>query len=309
MGENQALAQFAIGDEESARQAFDILSIHARPYLHTYLRAKGLADEQKDIREDVVQDTLSRVWGTRRSYRNEGVEAWRGFLKKIAHNCLVDTIRRRQSHPETLLDETYVGECADMLGAVLNAQEQQTLGRHADILWLGLDSTFPFEAHTPRLLAAQLFYLDGLPWNQIPRLLGPPKLGEPPLTRATLDAWLADPGVLRHLAYHTLYYNNDRLAAFLLGLDAPGDLDAVRRTAADAAPDALGPGGWTWAETSVILWRYRHALLHNHILQRDDCALSSELLTDLIDRTLACFPFSKEMVSLLNTLGRGDGRQ
>lgn len=58
----------------------------------------------------------------------------------------------------------------------------------------------------------------------------------------------------------------------------------------------------------MILWRYRHGLLHEQILQRDDCAFSPQLLTELIDRTLACFPFSQEMLSLLAALGTR-GRQ
>lgn len=177
------------------------------------------------------------------------MEAWRGFLKTTARRCCVDLFRRRSEATldGAILDETAADEGADTLGALMDALEMQALHHHADILWLGLDPVLSPEAHTRRLLAAQLFYLDGLPWKTVLPLLGPPRPGEPPLTRAALDVWLTDPGVLRHLAYHTLYYDNDRLAAFLLGLDTPGELDAVSRASA-ASPTlprdrADGPGG------------------------------------------------------------------
>ena len=308
--ESLALTQFTGSNEKVARRAFDCLSEQRRGYLDAYLRhATGL---NADDRADVIQAAFHQVWRARSSFQGRGIPAWLGYLKTVARRCCVDLLRTRT---ETTLDysledtaeEGSEDPTYDALTALMDAAEAGDIRHRADILWLGLDPALSPEAHTRRLLAAQLSYLDGgLPWDTVLRLLGPDPPGEPPLRRAALDEWLADPGVLRHLAYTTLLYGNDRLAGRLLSLPAdPPDreaLDALERQAALSESVEEKAGDWTWAEVAVILWRYRHALLTEQILQREDCRLERDVLTALLDRTVKCFPFSEEMWSLLAAL-------
>ncbi len=309
MDEKQALALFAGGDEDQARNAFEFLAPVARRCLESFLRP---CLKDSNLREDFLQEALYRVYRGRHTFQDKGLEAWHGFLRRTAKNVCLDHCDRAAYKREVSPGEWESGETADpspsLLGTIIDALQTETARRQADHIWLGLDPAVPAEVHTRRLLAAQYFYLDSVPWNTVLQLLPPPRPGEPPLTRARLDTWLADPAVLRHLAYSTLYFDGDRLAAHLLGFEELGDLYAAVYASENADPAAHGPGGWTWGETRVILWRFRSALPLDRIRERLDCPLSDKELMELSERTRACFPFKDQMLALMTALG-ASGRE
>jgi len=270
------LSCFALGDESEARRAFDRLTPAARRYLRGCLR--GHAGDVDEC-EDLVQETLTAVWRYRARFECLGPAAWLGLLRRTARQRLIDR-RRGRSEPtlaenwEELPDALSPG--TDALAAVLLQAEAERLERAADVLWLGLDPTQPRREHRRRLLAAQSFYLDGARWDQIARVLG---LAPPEAARRALDGWLADPGVLRHLAHSQLY--------------VPGPELARRLLEGSCCPEA---------EARVIRWRYEHGLLVEGILARRDCPLDREALEALVVRTRARLPFMQIMTELLATL-------
>jgi DNA-directed RNA polymerase specialized sigma24 family protein len=309
----EALEQFAEADEEAARAAYAWLCGASRSFLHACL--KPWLSVPQD-REDVVQETYGKIWQMRGRFRNQGVAAWYALLKRTAANCRVDLVRARgsaislQDLTEEDIPDADLPALDEILFAASTAIEAGELYHLANILWLGLDPALSAETHTRQLLAAQLYYLDGEPWENVLRLVGPSRAAEPPLSRETLDTWLGDPGVIRFVAYGQLHYPNDRLAAHLLGLPelvGPHELDTLMRQTAGASPSDAGPGGWTQGETAVILWRYRHALLLEQILTRRDCPLAREEVIDLLERSGARFPFSRQMINLLARLSQRPG--
>jgi len=303
--DREALERLAGADETSARVAFESLCPRARRFLHASLRDKG-ADP--DTREDVIQETLSRVWRARSRYRNEGPGAWYALLRLTAHRCYLDHLSARGATVELSLEEPPPEELRvvdEMMEQVSTAVRSGELQDAADELWLG---TRAGPDGSRRLLAAQLYYLDGEPWDRILRLLGHGVHGEPPVTRKLLDDWLTDPATLRALAFRTLHYSNERLSAELLSLaEEDARLAELMRRAAAEAPEEDSGLGWTWGEVRVILWRYRYALLVEQILARGDCAHDAEKLEELLVRTRALLPFSREMDGLLAQLERVPG--
>lgn len=303
MNESEDLALFAGDDESAAGAAFERLSVRARRFLFVCLRERGVDPES---REDVVQEALARIWRSRSRYHNQGVAAWYGLLRQTAFRCYLDMIQARggsgpvEFQVDDLPEETLrvVDTLMSQVSAVIDSGKLQNA---ADALWLEVK---PGRETTRRLLAAQLYYLDGEPWDRVLRLLPAGSADEPPLSRSELDDWLTDPGTLRLLAYHTLYYSNDELAAALLAVpDAePVELAVLMRRALAASPTEQAGKGWTWGEVRVILWRYRYGLLVEQILSRGDCSHDPAELAELLVRTLAQFPFSKEMERLVARL-------
>lgn len=309
MGEQELLREFAGGPEEAARRAFDALSCLARRFLRSYLGSR-LADAQD--REDVVQNTLLRLWAFRPRYRNEGVAAWYALVRRTAENCRADLLRRRREAPcdlepdwaEPREDELEVLDA--VFAAVVRAEASGEMEQAADVLWLGLEPGLDGEARDRRLAAAQLHYLDGEHWERILRLVSPARPAAPALSRETLDDWLRHPGILRLLAFAQLFYPGDRLAALLLDLEGgavPGCLDRLMRDACGRVPEGRPPGGWSWEETRVILWRYRNALSMLEIQTRHDCPLNPEALRGLEERLASLLPFRLEMRRLCERLG------
>ncbi|HZT41687.1 MAG TPA: sigma factor [Chthonomonadaceae bacterium] len=317
MDEAKALEAFPGPDEDLARKAYGSLCESGRRFLRAYLRDKlRHRCDHDDLIEDAVQDAFIKIWRLRESFTNQGVAAWYAYLKRVADTCCTDILRGKR--PDIPLP-TYRDEEAPrhelvvvdkIMEQILAAIQAGRLTHLADTLWLELDPALSEDTHVRQLLAAQLTYLDGAPWQEVLDMLGASLPGEDPLTRETLDAWLAHPGVLRYVAYNELYYANDRLAGALLGLGngvASEALDALMRQALDSTPADEAPGGWNWPEVAVILWRYRNALLLEQIVQRSDCPLTRPQIKALLVRTGAHLPFNKKMADLLAGLGRAPG--
>jgi hypothetical protein len=177
----------------------------------------------------------------------------------------------------------------------------QRLLDHADTLWLGLDPALSRAVHRRQVLAAQLCYLHQTPRSEILELL-PSSPGEAPLTRAALDAWLSDEGVIRALAYHELFYSNDRLAWHLLGHTDPVQPHALDVLSALAGGRECDGGEGVTPEISIILWRYRYGLKPEEILRRKDCPCDSQELDTLLASLGRRLPFTNRMVDLLTRL-------
>ncbi|HLV79281.1 MAG TPA: sigma-70 family RNA polymerase sigma factor [Chthonomonadaceae bacterium] len=317
MDEAQALEAFTGPDEDRARTAYGSLCESGRRFLRAYLRDRlRYRCDSQELIEDAIQDAFVKIWRLRAGFADQGVAAWYAYLKRVADSCCADLLRgRKPDIPLPVFREEEAPRSDpdpldEILEALMAALQAGQLAHQADILWLELDPALSEDTHVRQLLAAQLVYLDGAPWQEAVDVLGAPAPGEDPLTRETLDAWLAHHGVLRYLAYSELYYANDRLAGALLGWDEEvpsGALDEVMRQALSPTPSEVAPGGWAWPEVAVILWRYRNALLVEQIVQRSDCPLTRQEIINLLVRTGANLPFGKKMADLLAALARAPG--
>src|SRR5262249_18584103 len=148
--------------------------------------------------------------------------------------------------------------------------------------------------------------------RDILRLLPPEMPGGPSLSRETLDSWLSDRAVIRHIAFHDQYSSGDDLCGLLLGLPEPvrtEELDSLSRRASTGDAEGCGPGGWAWSAIAVLLWRYRYGLTTERILLRADCSFEREDLLALIDRSLTQFPFADRMRCLSERFGCRPGER
>ncbi|GIV15938.1 MAG: hypothetical protein KatS3mg022_1373 [Armatimonadota bacterium] len=304
---DQVLHLLADANEGRAREAWEYLWKVSRPYLLRYL---SVWLHNVDDREDVIQDCFLRIWASRDRFRNQGEQAWFAFIRRTAYRCMID-MRRRLVQETLSLDDieepeaTHIADTADSLAAAMLAKE---LYLAADLLWLGLDAHVPPRMHHVRLLAAQLYYLHGKSWQEIVHLLLPTGIR---LDRSTLDVWLTQPGVLRHLCYHTLYYSNDRLTGYLLQLPEPFTEkqvdEAVRCLLQCATSWTPPPGVSTWEEAWFVAWRYRYGLQPNRMRQRVDCPFSAGEIQGLQERFQQRLPFRQQMAQLLERFEQAGG--
>jgi DNA-directed RNA polymerase specialized sigma24 family protein len=315
------LKRFAGKDEVNARQALDWLFTNDRDCV---ARALGSAVRNtqgmnaNDL-EDIISETFTRIWIARDRYRYEGVPAWHKYLTTTAKYIFIDKVRARKSNIS--LDMNHIPpKDLDILIAFLEALfhkdmddwvgqgEGKWMYHQANLLWLGLDAALPPHTHTRQLVAAQLYYLEGVPEAELAEFLPPSQPDEPPLTKQTLAKWLRDPGVLRYLTYNALYYSNDRLAGHLLGLPEPvcvAALNAQEQAARAVKGETIDRAN---GETAVILWRYRHGESAEDILARAECPLDRKELSALLAGLEGRLPFNKQMADVLAGIGRVRGR-
>jgi hypothetical protein len=229
-------------------------------------------------------------------------------VRLIAEQCRVDLVRK--IGPEVSWDETEAAEIPDEDLALTNtlielAEEREEMYRAADELWLGFSPDLTEQERSRRILAGHLFFNQGLSWSEICDLLNR-NGSSPPVTRAQLDRWLADPSTVLGLAFRSLYQDNHRLAASLLNLPdgEEAKLTEIAAIAESEGAETQAPGNWTWPEVRVLIWRYRDAERHDRILAREACDLNKQELRELCDRCLEQFPFPKIMERLISELGR-----
>ena len=308
-GKQDALTALTSPDEAVAREALGYLFNGSRATLDRYLQHSCRVKDPQ-VRADLAQSSFLKLWSARGTFQNLGESAWHGWLHLTASRCYVDYLRsagRLASEEEFDLNEI-PSEERSIVDAVLTAVASDELFRIADILFLELDPSLSPRMHSRHLLAAQLFYVDGEPWESVVRLLGPQPAGEATLTREELNRWLAQPGVLRQLAFQTLFYGNDRLTAHLLrwpGMSTDERAEALDALLRDGLVANAGEvcaatdKSLTWAEALVVLWRFRHAMLVDQIRARSDHRLNDEQLAALLDRCVSDFPFAGKMRELV----------
>ena len=299
------LAAFCSQDELTSTHAFEKLSVLTRRGLHSYLRVKL---HSLDAREDIVQEVLRRIWSRRNQFQNRGPSAWWRLVKQAADQCRIDYVRKIGA--ERAWDDSETGDVPaaeqlmvdDLLDTI---SDRENLYRNADELWLGFDIRLSEQQRTRRTLAAQLFYIEGMAWDDICAILNRKGQG-PSVTRAELDVWLGSAATIRGLAFRMLYQSNDELAGHLLGIEGASEADLNQITVQAMSSDlpiALD-NRWTREETRIILWRYRDAERQDRILAHELCQLDKTELADLFDRCLNCFPFVPLMKRLCDQLSK-----
>ncbi|HLK60233.1 MAG TPA: sigma-70 family RNA polymerase sigma factor [Chthonomonadaceae bacterium] len=298
----EALEQFAGEDTSAAAAAFDWLFPRIERFLYHVYKTTSLPSEEI---ADLIQEVRIRAWERRRTFRNLGFAAWLGWLRRVAHNLMVDRFRKRG--PEVTIERTIEDENGDedpedlpILDLMIRAIGAE-LYHLADVIWLELDETLSQEEHHRRLLAAQLYYQDQWSAEEILAHFSHAHPILPPLPRAALNAWLSHGGTLRHLAFHELYYAPEHLAAHLLGLPEETDASALNAllAAAQSPPDTQCPcPDWTWEETRMILWRYFREVTLEEWKQYFAVSPDDEVYSAFFTRCAEYFPFLQKAIAL-----------
>jgi hypothetical protein len=307
-----ALEFLSSPDEAKAREALGHLSAHARRYLRVSLHERVQPEESV---EDVIQETLIRIWKARSGFRNLGVPAWFRFLKVTALRCWADTIRARPAETDLdpldgseIVSNTEADDIDLLLDAIYAGQDTTFFFHAATVLFCGLDPALSSPEHRRQLLAAQLYYLESASLDQLLRLLPSPPGDSRPSPEDLAD-WLSHPGVLRYLAFAELFLSNEEVAAHILGNDQDPMLDESSiscphkdqpRHPHPAVAD--GPSSsprWPPEEGRVLWWRYRYGMTVDEIMLRRDCPVGPEEVRELCDRSAAFLPFGCMMERLL----------
>lgn len=302
MREQEELIRFASGEPTQAQEAFSALAMRVRPFLHAYLRPR-LAREAD--REDVVQEALVRLWKHRERYRFEGVAAWYALARRIAESCRIDLLRSQARAPTTELPPDDIADpeyraLDELLAALEHSLVTGRIRLEADRVFLDLADSATEEECRRQLLAMKLFYVDRVPWEDVLALLNLSRPAEAIVTREELDGWLADPALVRLLASRELYCTSEELAAWLLGVDAPGALSDWMCGGSGSSGTGMREGNDP--DTFVTLCRIRHRMSVDQILSRSDCPVNGEALSGICDRLEARFPFVQWMLDLLHKL-------
>lgn len=299
------LAAFCSHDDLTSNHGFGQLAEVTRRGLHAYLRTKL---HSVDAREDVVQEVLRRIWSRRSQFQNRGVSAWWRLVKQAADQCRIDYVRKVGA--ERAWDDSETGEIPatetvlvdDFLDSLV---DRKTFYRFADELWLGFDPSLSEQQRTRRILAAELFYIEGMTWDEVCAILNRNESG-PVVSRAELDVWLEAATTIRSLAFRMLYRTNEELAGHLLGIASASEADLNQVTVQAMSSDRAisTTSAWTREEIRVILWRYRDAERQDRILAHELCLLDKSEMANLFDRCLENFPFVPLMKRLCHQLAK-----
>lgn len=306
--EEADLALLGDPDEAVAREAFTRLADDARSVIEKHLRLDCRVSDA-ETRADIAQSVLLTIWVRRTAFSPQGMSAWHGYLRRTARSRWIDTLRgagRLPTADAMARSGVPVVERA-FVTAVLAAHHSGRLQRVADREFLGADPRVSDAQYDRRLLAAQLFYLDGEHWEGVLRVLGAAAAADgEALTREVLDDWLADQATLLRMAFRELHWDACRLASWLLGSDdvlPHEELDSCQRAAerGEALPAGRAPRDpyCTPAQLAVLLWRYRQALLREQILAREDFPLPPGEYDAVVDTCRAGLPFRQCMEGLL----------
>jgi hypothetical protein len=164
-------------------------------------------------------------------------------------------------------------------------------------LWLGASGA-PNHA---KLLAAQWFFIDQIPVQEIHALLP-----DGTCTRAELMCWLSDPNLATQAAFRAVYYSNPRLACYLLRHDPPlttSELEAVIRCALTERSNEGYPP-LNSHQLRVLLLRYHNGLLTEKIAQLEQ--RKGEEVESIIDELRRSLPFAG-VARQLNSMFAGCG--
>ncbi len=303
-----ALRRLTSKDLSEAQTAFDWLQEHSRERAGRTLRRDVTNSHE---REDVLQEAFVRCWLNRSGFAPRGEAAWFGYLNLLGRRIWLDRIRGAQRERLSVNSEGDDGsqewEVPDTerttVEQVLEALEAERLDALADVVLLRMPRELSPEQVNRRLLAAQLYYLDRVPLEEIPACLTCPPVGESPLTDDTMQEWLLDPPILLKLFYTELYRDGRSLAAEILGLG--GEVSSAALTDLERNICSTGPiSGWSADEIRFVLWRYRWGLSVHEIQLRKDCNLSAPEIEALGVRCAARVPFESVMGILLERFGR-----
>lgn len=294
---NRALELFTSGTDAEAQAGFEALMKRARVFIDAYL--KNHLSRVED-REEVAQEVAIRLLARKTVFVNKGIPSWWSFVAQAAY-WKADDVRRRSGREELGKELEPPSSDPSAYEIVEFVEQRRTIRRYADELWLGVDPRRKQPEHRRREMAWTYHYVDGHSWPVVLRLLAAGCPGCEAPTREDLDTWLGDPTVFATVACRQLHHGQDRLIWHLLGLEGAPDsaqLDELLCRAVAQGPGAP-PERWTWAETAVLMWRYRHAMHLSQIVRLEGCALTLPEVKDLLDRSLAFFPFIPQMDQIL----------
>ena len=259
MDKEKAVELFRDPNPANAQKGFDYLYEHYRLYL-TQSFQRDTRRKFEDC-QDIAQDVFVKAWNKRSQFTGQGFPAWWAWIRTAAKRRLIDIIRAEGGLDpiEWPDDDQIPAEERDFLTDIALAAHLDILYQKVNMLWLGLDSNLTLEQHQRQLLVAQRYYLDGETEQEILADL-PPMPGERPLTQKELRAWLVSPSVLRHLAYQTLYFDNDRMVNWMLGKeDSPlttAEIAKLLQKVIATPTNEKLLEEWTTAEIAILLWRY-----------------------------------------------------
>jgi len=300
----QALADLVGPSRERAEASFAYLMLRSRPRLESWLQPFVRSG---DDREDLIQEVGIRVWKSRESFELRGINFWWAYLKQITVRCGIDHVRSPE--PEVADDPGNIERIPDhefsiFMDLLDHIGERERLYKLADEFWLGPRPP----DHARRVLAAKLFYLDGLPWSEVCELLAGGFPGRKPLRRETLDEWLGDAVLLRYLACEALYLSSEKLADMVLEIEPEGEESFEELVAmATAVKTTEGRQKWTSDEIFIILWRYKYGKLLDQIGHMSGCVLKKKDMQEVFDRCRDNFPFLSLMRQLKAVVDRTPG--
>ncbi len=288
MDASRTLEAFLSAEPSTAREAFDRLSPRIGRFVHECLRSVLASESDRD---DAVASVLVRLWKYRSSFEFKGDGAWWAFVAKVARNCAYAQLGKPQAADIPAEYPDHEQRALDI--AAVSASERESLYRVADEVWLKVPADRSRSERNHRLLAAQLFYLDGLKWDEVCSIIGTNQ----PVTRQMLDGWLSDHSVLLDAAYHALYWSNDRLTGYLLRPNMP---------LASVELDKLNSGdrsNITNLQDSdqsvrVIILRFRYGLISDKIAQMEP-TIDRNDIESIIARAISTLPIP-ELVDELN---------
>lgn len=267
----------------AAEDAFAVLWEAVQYPLRRLLRGRGVPAESV---EDLLQQTASRLWASRRKLAVPGPGAWWCLVRRVALNLAIDESRKTGyeigiESPEDIPDDDL--PYLDIF-AIL-AAEKEDIFRLANQIWLGgmQGSTEP-EVNL-RVAASQLYYMSGMTVAEIRKTLSI-------ACEAELEGWLKDPRVLARMCCHELYYDNDALTAHLIWPQYPcgsSELNALNRSAREKAGSP--PDGWTWELLLVLFWRIRNGMLVEQIERLEQCPFNKQELRAMFSEWQAKYPF------------------
>lgn len=116
LSDETLIGRIAAGD----RRAFSAFAQRHGDFL--YATALRMMRETFDA-QDIVQETLLRVWQKAGLWRADGGASVRTWMYRIAYNICIDTIRRRK--PQTILPETL--EAAQKTDQPLQVRERAAI--------------------------------------------------------------------------------------------------------------------------------------------------------------------------------------
>lgn len=237
---NLALLRFSSDNEAVALEGFRVLLAFGKPYLSAFVRGDRLSSEDVD---EITCMAMEKLWRARTGFKNEGVPAFKKYLRVLGNNCRVDFLRGRGR--EEQLDDAEPPQ----------SQEETTdwewlwqdVQRAAGDIWLGYAHALTLDQRNQRVIAAGAYFLDQATWEEAMTMAGGP------LDAKIFKQWVCDPAVVRDLSYRTLNLTGDDLVVHLLKSEPEVDLLDVYQEA------VRDKGRW---QAAAIFWKYRDGNLY-----------------------------------------------
>lgn len=266
-------------------------SLTAR-FLSHYLRRYFA---RREDREDAISTVRLRILPRAGELKFPNRAAWFAYVARAAAHCAIDTLRKcdegLMDNPDEIPAEDY--PYVELVACLI--EDADLVHRLADELWLEVDPRLSEGERKRRLFAAQLFYLNGLSWDQICQILS----ANGTVTRETLDEWLGNRSLLLCLAYAKLYRDNERLTGTIVDpKNPPSSRELDQLTELARSRTSTPPDGWSWPEIEIVMLRYRNGLCDRKILQMCPWA-DAKTLAKVVKMAEPRMPFATNAQSLV----------